>query len=154
MGSHLALQMLGGGELTREQRILVVDDDDAIRALVETVLRRRGFHVDSARNGVHALEQLAASRYALIILDLMMPRMSGYELLDALARESIVTRPRVLILSVGLEARKFDPDLVIGTVHKPFDIELLLDIVTGYLSPIETATTTNRHVLWSLQRHD
>lgn len=126
-----------------EQRILVVDDDDAIRALVETVLRRRGFHVDGARNGVQALEQLAASRYALIILDLMMPSMSGYELLEALSRESILSRPRVLILSVGLEPRKFDADLVIGTVHKPFDIELLLDIVTGYLSPTESATTTN-----------
>ena len=140
--------------MKREQRILVVDDDDAIRALVETVLRRRGFLVDSARNGVHALEQLATSEYALIILDLMMPRMSGYELLDALSRKSIVNRPPVLILSVGVEPRKFDPDLVIGVVHKPFDIELVLDIVTGYLSPIETATTTNQARSLELQRHE
>src|SRR5688572_13201801 len=134
----------GGGDLKLEQRILVVDDDDAIRALVETVLRRRGFHVDGARNGVQALEQLAASRYALIILDLMMPSMSGYELLDALSRKSILTRPRVLILSVGVEQRKFDTDLVIGTVHKPFDIELLLDIVTGYLSAGDEVSQDSR----------
>ncbi|HEV7239921.1 MAG TPA: response regulator [Thermoanaerobaculia bacterium] len=131
------------GEMTNGQRILVVDDDDAIRALVQTVLRRRGFHVDGARNGIDALERLAAARYALIILDLMMPSMNGHELLDALSRESVMTRPRVLILSVGLEPRTFDSDLVIGTVHKPFDIELLLDIVTGYLSTNEPATTTN-----------
>ena len=137
-----------------EQRILVVDDDDAIRALIQTVLRRRGFHVDGARNGVDALERLAASRYALIILDLMMPRMSGYELLDALSRKSIMTRPRVLILSVGLEPRRFDTDLVIGTMHKPFDIELLLDIVTGYLSPIESTTTTNQARSLEFRRHD
>jgi DNA-binding response OmpR family regulator len=129
--------------MTNGQRILVVDDDDAIRALVQTVLRRRGFHVDGARNGIDALERLAAARYALIILDLMMPSMNGHELLDALSRESVMTRPRVLILSVGLEPRTFDSDLVIGTVHKPFDIELLLDIVTGYLSTNEPATTTN-----------
>ena len=126
-----------------EQRILVVDDDDAIRALVQTVLRRRGFHVDGARNGVDALEQMAATRYALVILDLMMPRMNGHELLDVLSRESVMTRPRVLILSVGFEPRKFDSDLVIGTVHKPFDIQLLLDIVTGYLSTTESGTPPN-----------
>lgn len=120
-----------------EQRILVVDDDDAIRALVQTVLRRRGFHVDGARNGADALQQLATARYALILLDLMMPSMTGYELLEHLGRESILTRPRVLILSVGAEARGFDTDLVIGTVHKPFDVELLLDIVTGYLSAVD-----------------
>jgi DNA-binding response OmpR family regulator len=117
-----------------DQRILVVDDDDAIRALLKTVLRRRGFPVDDARNGVDALEQLGARGYALVVLDLMMPRMSGYELLDHLANESIVTRPRVLVLTAGLEPRTFPTELVIGTVHKPFDIELLLDIVSGFLS--------------------
>ena len=149
-----------------EQSILVVDDDDAIRALVQTVLRRRGFHVDGACNGVDALERLAASRYALIILDLMMPCMSGYELLDALSRESVMSSPRVLILSAGIEPRMFDTDLVIGTMHKPFDIDLLLDIVTGYLSagggvtrerrdpPIESAMRTNQARSLEFRRHD
>lgn len=117
-----------------EQRILVVDDDDAIRALLRTVLRRRGFHVDGARNGVDALDQLGTRNYALILLDLMMPRMSGFELLDHLSRLPGLIRPQVLVLTAGLESRAFATDLVIGTVHKPFDIELLLDIVSGFLS--------------------
>lgn len=120
--------------MTSELRILVVDDDDAIRALLQTVLRRRGFRVDGARNGIEALEQLTERAYALVVLDLMMPRMSGYELLDHLSRQPSATRPRVLVLTAGLETRFFDTDLVIGTVHKPFDIELLLDIVSGFLS--------------------
>lgn len=124
--------------MTFNQRILVVDDDDAIRALLQTVLRRRGLRVDGARNGVEALELLGAKAYALVVLDLMMPRMSGYELLDHLSRESIMTRPRVLVLTAGMDTRMILPhvaaDLVIGTVHKPFDIEMLVDIVTGYLS--------------------
>jgi DNA-binding response OmpR family regulator len=120
-----------------EKRILVVDDDDAIRALLRTVLRRRGFVVDTARNGVEALEQLTMHRYALVVLDLMMPRMSGYELLDQLITQSIMTRPRVLILTAGLEPRSFDGALVIGTMHKPFDIELLLDTVAGCLNGAE-----------------
>jgi chemosensory pili system protein ChpA (sensor histidine kinase/response regulator) len=124
--------------MTSEQRILVVDDDDAIRALLQTVLRRRGFRVEGARNGIDALELLGAGTFALVVLDLMMPRMSGYELLDHLSRQSIMTRPRVLVITAGLDARlarpDFADDLVIGTVHKPFDIEMLVDIVTGYLS--------------------
>src|SRR5205809_191087 len=69
-----------------EKRILVVDDDDAIRALLITVLHRRGFKVDVARTGVEAMEQAARCRYAVMLLDLMMPRMSGYEVLDELQK--------------------------------------------------------------------
>ena len=124
--------------MTSERRILVVDDDDAIRALLQTVLRRRGFRVAGARNGVDALEQLDAQAHAMVILDLMMPRMNGYELLDHLSRRSPMSRPRVLVLTAGLDSRPLPADLtsdlVIGTVHKPFDIEMLIDIVTGYFS--------------------
>ena len=124
--------------MTFDRQVLVVDDDDAIRALLQTVLRRRGLRVEAARNGVDALEKLGARGYALVVLDLMMPRMSGYELLDHLARQPIMTRPRVLVLTAGLDTRLFPPDfatdLVIGTVHKPFDIEMLVDIVTAFLA--------------------
>src|SRR5689334_17741166 len=111
-----------------DHRILVVDDDDAIRALLRTVLRRRGFHVDTARNGVDALEQISARRYALIVLDLMMPRMSGYELVDQLVDQPVMSRPRVLILTAaGGEPLKIHTEMIVGTMQKPFDIDLLLD---------------------------
>ncbi|HWN67048.1 MAG TPA: response regulator, partial [Haliangium sp.] len=73
------------GLMRLEKRILIVDDDDAIRALVVTVLRRRGYRLDTARNGLEALEKLKNCRYSLVVLDLMMPRMSGYDVLDTLA---------------------------------------------------------------------
>jgi DNA-binding response OmpR family regulator len=117
-----------------EKRILIVDDDDTIRALVVTVLRRRGYRLDTARNGVEALEKLVACRYSLVVLDLMMPRMSGYEVLDQLSTQPEVTRPLVLVLTAGLERRPFDRSFVVGTIHKPFDIELLVDTVSGCLS--------------------
>jgi CheY-like chemotaxis protein len=116
-----------------EKRILIVDDDDAIRALLMTVLRRRGFPVDNARNGVEALELLTSCRYALVVLDLMMPRMNGYEVLEHFSEMPSTTRPLVLVLTAGLEQRKFDTSFVIGTIQKPFDIELLLDTVSGCL---------------------
>lgn len=117
-----------------EKRILIVDDDDTIRALVVAVLRRRGYRLDTARNGVEALEKLATARYSLIILDLMMPRMSGYEVLETLGAQPEVTRPLVLVLTAGLDRKPFDQSFVLGTIHKPFDVELLVDTVSGCLS--------------------
>lgn len=116
-----------------EKRILIVDDDDPIRALVMTVLRRRGFHADCARNGVEALELLASCRYSLVVLDLMMPRMNGYEVLDHIGMMPAATRPFVLVLTAGLGMRSFDSSFVVGTIQKPFDIELLVDTVAGCL---------------------
>ncbi|HVE71321.1 MAG TPA: response regulator [Thermoanaerobaculia bacterium] len=114
-----------------ETRILVVDDDDAIRALLRTVLRRRGFVVETARNGIEALEQLGASRYALVVLDLMMPEMNGYDLLRNLEDQSFTARPRVLILTAGLNLQPVRSDLIVACLPKPFDIDLLVDTVTG-----------------------
>jgi DNA-binding response OmpR family regulator len=120
--------------MTPEQRVLIVEDDDAIRILVETVLRRRGYAVETARNGVEALDQMQAAPFALVILDLMMPRMSGYEVLEHLGTQPLRDRPLVLVLTAGIDARPFDTTLVIGTIHKPFDLDLLVDIVRGCLS--------------------
>jgi len=125
-----------------EKRILVVDDDDAIRALLLTVLRRRGFKVDTARNGVEALERSARCRYSLVLLDLMMPRMSGYQLLEQVESWPASQRPCIIVLTAGNEPRNINPDLVAGTVSKPFDIELLIDMIAAYiLAATETDQT-------------
>src|SRR5690242_17104429 len=103
-----------------ERRILVVDDDDAIRMLVSTVLRRRGFRVDAARHGAEAVDIIARCRHSLVVLDLMMPMMSGYDVLDYLMTRPLATRPLVLVLTAGIQSRTFDPALVVGTIQKPF----------------------------------
>ena len=120
-----------------EKRVLVVDDDDAIRALLSTVLRRRGLRVDGARNGVEAIARLGECRYSLILLDLMMPIMSGFQVLEHLGDESASVRPMVIVLTAGLEARSLDTTFVVGTVHKPFDIEMLVDTIMGCLKVAE-----------------
>jgi CheY-like chemotaxis protein len=116
-----------------EKRLLIVDDDDAIRALLLTVLRRRGFRLDSARNGADAIEKLALCRYSLVVLDLMMPVMNGYEVLDWLDGRPVQERPLVLILTAGLEPKKFDTRMVVGLLQKPFDVDLLVDTISGCL---------------------
>src|SRR5689334_10534225 len=99
-----------------------------------TVLRRRGLHADAARNGVEALEWMAVHHYEVMLLDLMMPQMNGYEVLTHLAAQPAARRPLVLVLTAGLEPRPLDTRVVIGMLHKPFDVELLVDTVVGCMS--------------------
>ncbi len=119
-----------------EKRILVVDDDDAIRTLLLTILRRRGMVVDTAKNGAEALQCLGKCRYAVMLLDLMMPVVSGWEVLQKLATFDPARRPLVIVLTAGSESRDFSPDLVIGSIRKPFDVELLNDMVAGCIETV------------------
>ena len=117
-----------------EKRILVVDDDDAIRTLLLTILRRRGLSVDTARHGAEALELLDRCRYSVMLLDLMMPRVNGWQVLEQIGKYEPSLRPVVVVLTAGTEPRDVDPNLVAGSIRKPFDVELLLDMITACLS--------------------
>jgi hypothetical protein len=64
------------------RRVLVVEDDESARALIRRALEAEGWEVDEAENGRVALERLDASRHALVLLDLMMPEMDGFEFLE------------------------------------------------------------------------
>jgi DNA-binding response OmpR family regulator len=121
---------------TTEKRILVVDDDDAIRALLFTILRRRGFAVDGARNGEEALVRLRSCVYAAMLLDLMMPVKNGWEVLDELATFPEAQRPLVIVLTAGGEPRDLNPHIVAGSIRKPFDVEMLIDAVSASLRTV------------------
>lgn len=121
----------------RQKRILVVDDDDAIRALLFTILRRSRLAVDTAVNGEQALERLRTCRYSVILLDLMMPIMNGWEVLRRLDEMPQPDRPMAIVLTAGNEPRTMSPDLVAGTIHKPFDVAMLVEVVSGCLEALE-----------------
>jgi CheY-like chemotaxis protein len=91
-----------------------------------------------ARNGVEALQRISVCRYALVLLDLMMPLMSGIVFLGELERVPANERPIVIVLTAGTEPHNLDPNLVAGTIRKPFDIDLLVDMITGCISTIES----------------
>ena len=121
---------------SEEKRILVVDDDAAIRTLLFTILRRRGLAVDVAKNGEEALERLRECTYALMLLDLMMPVMSGWGVLERLAGVDPARRPVIVVLTAGTEPRDVSPEFVTGSIRKPFDMQLLLDTVTGCIAAV------------------
>ncbi len=119
-----------------EKRILVVDDDESIRTLLFTILSRSGLCVDAAIDGAEALDRLAQCRYALILLDLMMPRINGWQVLEAIAKRPGGDRPMVIVMTAGTELRDLSPELVACSVRKPFDLELLLDAVIACLTTV------------------
>lgn len=114
--------------MTPPPEILVVDDDRPLRSLLVTILKRQGFNVTAASNGFEALERLNDHRFDLMLLDLNMPRMNGYEVLAHLARISRADVPAIVVLS-GAVAEDSDGDLVLQTVQKPFDVEVLVGAV-------------------------
>ncbi len=116
-----------------QPRILVVDDDSAIRVLLTTILKRNGFAVDVARNGEEAIEMIVAMSYAVIMLDLMMPRLDGLEVIDYLDRAAVDLPERcviVLTAAAGKDLKRLDGHRVFRVLRKPFDLSELIAVVT------------------------
>ena len=86
--------------VTRTLTILVVDDDSAVRSYVRGTLERQGFQVITAGAGIEALEYLREGSADLVILDVQMPEMSGYEVLDRLRDDSRTDKLPVMFLTV------------------------------------------------------
>ena len=116
---------------SRPNRILVVDDDDAIRVMVERVLRRERFEVDTARDGFEAIEKLAKNDYGTILLDLMMPRVDGHGVLRYLEKNHPETARSVIIMTANLpsgrDAAASQP--IFRVLSKPFDLQQLIENV-------------------------
>jgi CheY-like chemotaxis protein len=104
-------------------RVLVVDDDDGIRRLVGTILRRQQYEVDDAFDGQEAIEKLTDRGYDALFLDLMMPRCNGYEVLAFLRQQEIDHKCVVVMTAAGTRGtRDLDTGLVHRVLHKPFDV--------------------------------
>ncbi|HWE24714.1 MAG TPA: response regulator [Myxococcales bacterium] len=108
-------------------RVLVVDDDPEIADTMAEVLSFEGYSVDVARDGVHALERIPQFQPDVILLDLMMPRMTGFEVLERMREERQTTPVVVVSANQGYEASDLQ---VAGKVRKPFALEQLLDAVS------------------------
>jgi two-component system KDP operon response regulator KdpE len=109
-----------------ETGILVVEDDPAIRRLVRMVLQRRGYVVETAEDGVEAVLKLGIGEFDAVILDLMMPNLDGFALIDTLAEGDPSRLRRIIVTSAAspsvIQAR-MGSHLPFDILPKPFDIE-------------------------------
>lgn len=129
--------------------MLVVDDEPAIRALVTKIVERAGYPVDSARDGADAIEKLEVENYAVMVVDLMMPNVDGYALIDHIKARG-GARPAIIVISAGDAAalRRLDGSMVHSILRKPFDIDVLGDLIAAAARTMEeTQQARHGHVL-------
>jgi DNA-binding response OmpR family regulator len=108
---------------------LVVDDDENVQLLLNSILRKHCSHIARAFDGARAADLLRAEEFEIVILDLMLPKMNGFEVAKVI--ESLPKQPKLIVLSAL--ARYFDdrfpPDAVI--LEKPFDSAQLDDAMSS-----------------------
>ena len=111
--------------------ILIVEDDEPTRKLLDAVLTRSGFSTAFATNGREAMRLLRTTNYAAVVLDIMMPEVGGREVVELITAESIPV-PVVICSAAGPRVLTgFDPNIVKGIIRKPFDIEEFVAMVTS-----------------------
>src|SRR5438034_9320536 len=117
------------------KKILVVEDDHAIRLLLTQLMKAAGYSVESAGDGVEGLQKLKKKKYDLMLLDIWMPRLNGLEVLAKLRDQP--SRPKVIVMTADNT-----PETLLTAVReqayhylpKPFQPNVLEDLVRRALS--------------------
>ena len=117
--------------------IIVVDDDDDVRNMLCAVLAAEGYPVVGAAAGVEALTRMRRDPPALAVVDMMMPRMDGEELIRAMAQDAALVRVPVAIMSGQTTPSTVSAPLprVSARLVKPFELDELLTLVHRFADP-------------------
>ncbi|MET3770303.1 DNA-binding response OmpR family regulator [Marisediminicola sp. UYEF4] len=118
-------------------RILVVEDDPDVLTLVMHKLRRAGHDVTSAMDGEAGLASVRAEHPELVILDWMMPRMTGLEVCHAVREDPAVSRTRILMLTAKAQEEDVERAFASGAddyILKPFNSKELLARIDALLA--------------------
>ena len=129
----------------RRQRVLIVDDDASIRRMLALSLEREGYRTTAACDGGEALEVMRQGEVDLVLLDLMMPNVTGWEVL---AERAVVPELRTIPVIVVTAARgdgvaTIPPDAICAVLAKPFELETLRTLVKNCLEGRTAAVPTD-----------
>lgn len=112
----------------RKDPVLIVDDDPATLFLLTAALKGQDIPVQTAANGTRAIEMLGEQQYRLILLDLVMPISSGFDVIDHLAATNDQTPVIVMTGMMAPVDRPFSPN-VQALLRKPLDLSQLINVV-------------------------
>jgi len=115
------------------KRVLLADDDDSVRLSLRQALELEGFLVFPARTGMEALELAAATRLDLVLLDLNMPGLNGWDTFECLSRD----HPFLPVIVITARPNQLFPALGAGVgalLEKPVDIPFLVQTMRRLLS--------------------
>lgn len=122
----------------KRKTILIVDDEEAVRNLLQRTLQDVGYDVITAANGQEALDKVSQFNVSLVLLDIMMPGLDGFQVLDLIRQQSSV--PVIMLTGRG-EVTTLRDALVLGAddyVRKPFRTRELLARIEAKLRRTET----------------
>ena len=123
-----------------KKKILIVDDEDDILHFLELVLREKGYEVATASGGHEALTKAQVDRPDLVLLDIMMPQMDGWEVLKLLRVDETTSQIPVAMLSARTEAKDRVQGLQEGAIDyicKPFSLQELLGKIETIFTQVD-----------------
>jgi DNA-binding response OmpR family regulator len=123
-------------ETPMTQRVLIVDDEPNIVVSLEYLMKKEGYEVAVATDGEAALAQLKAYRPHLVLLDIMMPRKSGYEVCEAARADPDLAGIRIVMLTAKGRDFEVAKGMALGAdayVTKPFSTKDLVTLVKALL---------------------
>ena len=120
----------------RKSRILVVEDEDNIALALDYLLTREGYEHDRIANGGDAIERIRTSRPDLVLLDVMLPEVSGYEICQGVRLDPSLHDVKILMMTARGSAIEKRKGLAIGAdgfITKPFELKELREEVRRLL---------------------
>ena len=118
------------------RKILIAEDDPTIAEMIRDVLTDEGYSVVHARDGVDALARASEADYDLLLADLMMPRMDGRGLREALAGDPATARLPVILMSATSNLLSSDRANFAALLPKPFNLDTLSELVARHTGPL------------------
>jgi len=119
------------------KKILLVDDDPKILLLEKTILNQSGFSVETASDGLEALEKLKKSSYDAIVLDILMPRMDGYETAKEIKKLENHKATPIVMVTAAQEREAMKQSFASGVLvfmNKPFTAQTFLSLIQTVLN--------------------
>lgn len=123
--------------MAEKKTLLVADDDEDFRELLYLFLRKQGYKVSQAKDGQEALDKALASPPDLLLLDLMMPKLDGFQVASELTAKMGTNAPKILIIT-GRNLVEEDVALLLagaaGALHKPIKLDVLAKTIEDILA--------------------
>ncbi len=124
--------------MDRKPRILVVEDEDNIAVALDYLMTREGYDHDRVSSGADAMTRIRATHPDLVLLDVMLPEVSGYEICEDIRMDPALSDVKVLMMTArgsAIERRKGMALGADGFISKPFELKDLRAEVRRLLSP-------------------
>lgn len=121
-----------------KKKILVVDDEVHITMLLQMRLQSEGYNVVLAADGEEGLAKMKSEKPDLVIMDVFMPRLNGYEAWDRKSQDPAIWQIPMIIMSAKCSTKDcYDSHAIVEFMPKPFDIPRFLDAVKRLTTPLE-----------------